>query len=60
MLSETPCYSFLVENKAQGKKLLFDLGLDKAWMEKLPSTGECDVHLCDHLVITDRWCLVLD
>ncbi|CAG8199884.1 unnamed protein product [Penicillium nalgiovense] len=36
MLSETPCYSFLIENKGKGKRLLFDLGLDKAWMGKLP------------------------
>ncbi|KAL4909011.1 hypothetical protein BDW74DRAFT_165687 [Aspergillus multicolor] len=31
-----PSYSFLVENKAKGKKILFDLGLPKAWKKKLP------------------------
>ncbi|KAL4932778.1 uncharacterized protein BDV17DRAFT_253733 [Aspergillus undulatus] len=38
MINGAPCYSFLVENKAKGKKLLFDLGLPKAWKEKLPLT----------------------
>jgi hypothetical protein len=54
MLSETPCYSFLIEHKGNGKKLLFDLGLDKAWMEKLPPVGECDVYMCDRLIMTNR------
>ncbi|KAL4922248.1 metallo-beta-lactamase superfamily protein [Aspergillus aurantiobrunneus] len=35
-VTTAPCYSFLIENKAKGKKLLFDLGLPKAWREKLP------------------------
>jgi hypothetical protein len=46
MLSQTPSYSFLIENKGKGKKLLFDLGLDKAWKEKIPRDGECDVYFC--------------
>ncbi|OKL57597.1 hypothetical protein UA08_06949 [Talaromyces atroroseus] len=33
---EMPCYSFLIENKKSGKKVLFDLGLMKAWREKEP------------------------
>ncbi|KAL4817530.1 metallo-beta-lactamase superfamily protein [Aspergillus spinulosporus] len=32
----TPSYSFLVENKARSKKILFDLGLPKAWEKKIP------------------------
>ncbi|KAL4792057.1 metallo-beta-lactamase superfamily protein [Aspergillus venezuelensis] len=36
IISKAPCYSFLVENKAKGKRFLFDLGLPKAWKEKLP------------------------
>ncbi|KAL2821970.1 metallo-beta-lactamase superfamily protein [Aspergillus granulosus] len=36
ILPGTPCYSFLIENKAKGKKILFDLGLVKAWKKKLP------------------------
>ncbi|KAL3464056.1 metallo-beta-lactamase superfamily protein [Aspergillus heterothallicus] len=36
ILPGTPCYSFLIENKAKGTKLLFDLGLPKAWKSKLP------------------------
>jgi hypothetical protein len=35
-LLDMPCYSFLIENKQNGKKILFDLGLMKAWKEKLP------------------------
>ncbi|KAH8978025.1 beta-lactamase-like protein [Lactarius hatsudake] len=30
-------YSFLIENEKAGKKVLFDLGLMKAWKEKLPN-----------------------
>ncbi|KAL4803594.1 metallo-beta-lactamase superfamily protein [Aspergillus unguis] len=59
-LTTAPCYSFLVENKAKNKKLLFDLGLPKAWKEKLPpsivqmieaSNGIIDVpkDVSDHL-----------
>jgi len=33
---EMPIYTFLVENESVGKKLLFDLGMMKAWKEKLP------------------------
>ncbi|KAL3452560.1 metallo-beta-lactamase superfamily protein [Aspergillus insuetus] len=36
ILPGTPCYSFLIENKALNKKILFDLGLVKAWKTKLP------------------------
>lgn len=38
-----PCHSFLVENVTLGKKVLFDLGLMKAWEEKLPPSRECDI-----------------
>ena len=31
-----PIYSFLVENEREGKKVLFELGIMKAWKEKLP------------------------
>ncbi|KAH9173065.1 hypothetical protein EDB89DRAFT_804252 [Lactarius sanguifluus] len=31
-----PTYSFLVENERVGKKVLFELGIMKAWKEKLP------------------------
>jgi hypothetical protein len=37
---DIPCYSFLVENKKQGKKVLFDLGIMKAWKEKQPPESE--------------------
>ncbi|KAH8924719.1 Metallo-hydrolase/oxidoreductase [Atractiella rhizophila] len=33
---DIPCFSFLVENERIGKKVLFDLGLMKAWKEKQP------------------------
>ncbi|KAI9436212.1 beta-lactamase-like protein [Lactarius indigo] len=33
---EGPIYSFLIENERVGKKVLFDLGMMKAWKEKLP------------------------
>ena len=41
-------YSFLIENEKQDKKVLFDLGLMKAWKEKLPhreSPNQRPVHL---------------
>jgi hypothetical protein len=38
-----PCHSFLVENVKLGKKVLFDLGMMKAWKEKLPPVCECDI-----------------
>ncbi|KAL4755602.1 MBL fold metallo-hydrolase [Aspergillus foveolatus] len=55
-----PCFSFLVENKAKKEKLLFDLGLTKAWREKFPpaivgmvESLEVDLHIekdvADHL-----------
>ncbi|GKZ89072.1 hypothetical protein AnigIFM59636_010787 [Aspergillus niger] len=31
-----PCYSFLIENRNNNEKVLFDLGLRKDWKEKLP------------------------
>jgi hypothetical protein len=34
------CYSFLVENKRFNKKILYDLGIMKAWKEKLPPSSE--------------------
>ncbi|GKZ26281.1 hypothetical protein AbraIFM66951_003612 [Aspergillus brasiliensis] len=33
---DIPCYSFLIENKRNNEKVLFDLGLRKDWKEKLP------------------------
>ncbi len=33
---DVPTYSFLVENERAGKKVLFELGIMKAWKEKLP------------------------
>ncbi|KAI9451978.1 hypothetical protein BJY52DRAFT_1295304 [Lactarius psammicola] len=33
---DIPTYSFLVENERAGKKMLFELGIMKAWKEKLP------------------------
>ncbi|KAH8698401.1 hypothetical protein BGW36DRAFT_460325 [Talaromyces proteolyticus] len=35
-LLDIPCYSFLIENKSQNKRILYDLGLMKAWKEKQP------------------------
>jgi hypothetical protein len=35
-----PLYSFLIENEKVGKKLLFDLGMMKAWKQKSPPNGE--------------------
>ena len=35
-LLAAPCFSFLIENKKLGKKVLYDLGLVKAWEQKLP------------------------
>ncbi|KAH9173064.1 hypothetical protein EDB89DRAFT_1885486 [Lactarius sanguifluus] len=34
--ADVPIYSFLVENERVGKKVLFELGIMKAWKEKLP------------------------
>jgi hypothetical protein len=33
---DLPLYSFLVENEKADKRVLFDLGLMKAWKEKIP------------------------
>jgi len=33
---DLPLYSFLIENEKAGKKVLFDLGLMKAWKERAP------------------------
>jgi len=33
---DLPVYSFLIENEKAGKKVLFDLGLMKAWRERAP------------------------
>jgi len=33
-----PSHSFLVENETLGKKVLYDLGIMKAWKDKLPSS----------------------
>ena len=37
---DVPMYSFLVENEAAGKKVLYDLGFMKAWKEKFPPLRE--------------------
>jgi len=37
---DIPASSFLIENEAAGKKVLYDLGFMKAWKEKLPPLGE--------------------
>lgn len=34
--AQIPFFSFLIENKRLGKKVLFDLGMMKAWKEKQP------------------------
>lgn len=34
--TDIPLFSFLIENKKLGKKVLFDLGIMKAWKEKQP------------------------
>jgi hypothetical protein len=38
-LATAPIYSFLVENKRERKKVLFDLGILKSWEEK-PSDAD--------------------
>lgn len=42
-LLSTPTYSFLIENKKLGKKVLYDLGLMKAWKQKEPPVSKCSV-----------------
>jgi hypothetical protein len=37
---DIPCYSFLIEHKKSGKKILYDLGLMKEWKEKQPPASE--------------------
>ncbi|KAF8257830.1 beta-lactamase-like protein [Lactarius quietus] len=37
---DIPTYSFLVENEKAGKKVLFELGIMKAWEEKLPASSK--------------------
>lgn len=37
---DIPCFSFLIENKKSGKKILYDLGIMKAWKEKQPPASE--------------------
>lgn len=37
---DMPASSFLIENEAAGKKVLYDLGFMKAWKEKLPPLSE--------------------
>jgi hypothetical protein len=37
---DMPLYSFLIENEKVGRKILFDLGMMKAWKEKSPPDGE--------------------
>jgi hypothetical protein len=44
-LIDIPCYSFLIENEQLGKKVLYDLGIMKAWKEKQPPASEYVMHL---------------
>jgi len=37
---DVPVYSFPIENEAAGKKILYDLGIMKAWEAKQPPHGE--------------------
>lgn len=37
---DVPCYNFLIEHNKSGKKILYDLGLMKAWKEKQPPASE--------------------
>lgn len=37
---DVPCFSFLIENVALGKKVLYDLGIMKAWKEKQSPASE--------------------
>jgi glyoxylase-like metal-dependent hydrolase (beta-lactamase superfamily II) len=39
-LLDIPCYSFLIDNKRLGQKILYDLGLMKAWKQKQPPGRE--------------------
>jgi len=39
-LIDAPCYSFLIENEQLGKKVLYDLGIMKAWKEKQPPASK--------------------
>jgi len=41
---DIPSHSFLVENDRTGKKVLFDLGLIKAWREKHSPIGKYHLH----------------
>lgn len=50
---DIPCYSFLVENKMLGKKVLYDLGIMKAWKEKLPPSREFSIQ--DIVVIASAY-----
>ena len=36
----SPSYSFLVENERLGRKVLFDLGVQREWEEQAPSVVE--------------------
>jgi glyoxylase-like metal-dependent hydrolase (beta-lactamase superfamily II) len=63
---DAPCYSFLIENDNLGKKVLYDLGIMKAWREKLPPSSEhylsCDfvtrarhvTHILPRFLVIDR------
>jgi len=39
-IMDIPIYSFLIESEAAGKKMLYDLGIVKAWEEKQPPHSE--------------------
>ena len=36
----SPSYSFLIEHELLGRKVLFDLGVQKEWQDQAPSTVE--------------------
>ncbi|KAI7977869.1 hypothetical protein EIK77_009409 [Talaromyces pinophilus] len=52
---DIPCYSFLIEHKKSGKKILYDLGLMKEWKEKQPpaTTFEIQNDIADQLTASN-------
>ena len=51
---DIPASSFLIENEAAGKKVLYDLGFMKAWKEKLPPLSEFSTHHFIIIIIIPR------
>jgi hypothetical protein len=48
---DIPGFSFLIENENLGKKMLYDLGIMKAWKEKQPPASESLSMLILHLIL---------